>query len=216
MRRSLVLAITLLAGCSGGDTPLTEAAAAGDRAAVVRLLADGADPDQLDGSGRSALARAVRAGHFQLVGILVAEGADPNLRGAARGWTPLLHAVHVKGMDAVRALLNAGADPNVASESGRTPLMMAAGYGFPRITRLLLERGANPRATGPSGDVALGNALVGVAELDYMTIGDCQTDTVRVLVEATPDLRLEEGSWPLRLARLKRCHEIVRLLEANG
>ncbi len=211
-RAALGLALLpALAGCTGGTTPLSAAAAAGDQPLLERLLVAGADPDELDGAGRSPLIRAVRAGHFRLVGILVARGADPDLRGRARGWTPLLHAVHAKETDAVRALLNAGADPNVASTAGRTPLMMAAGYGFARITELLLERGADPRARSRSGGVALGDAVVGVFELDYVTIGSCQTDTVRALVKAAPDLRLADDSWALRLARLKRCHEIVEM-----
>ena len=216
-RFSTAVLVLLLAGCATGrDTPLTEAAAAGDRPAVVRLLAAGADPNGLDGSGTSPLIHAVREGHVRLIGILIDRGADPDLPDRGRGWPPVQHAVHMKNMDAVRALLNAGADPNARSAGGGTPLMMAAGYGFSRITRLLLERGADPRLESPSGGVALGNAMVGAFGLDHVTVGDCQTDTVRVLVKAAPDVRPAEGSWALRLARWKRCHEIVRMLERAG
>lgn len=213
--RRLATALLLLAafGCSGtGDTPLTEAAANGDRPALIRLLAAGADPDELDGAGLTPLVHAVRGGHVKLIGILVSRGADPDLRDADDGWTPLMHAIHRKDMHAVRGLLNAGADPNAASSTGGTALAMAAGLGFPRITGLLLERGADPRVRDESGRVALSRAMIGVFTLDHITVGECQTETVRALVEAAPELRPEEGSWALRLARLKRCHEIVELV----
>ena len=212
-RLAPLLLLTGLAACGGGrDTPLTEAAAAGDRPALVRLLAAGDDPNELDGAGLSPLIQAVRAGHFKLVGLLVDKGADPDLRDSGRGWTPMMHAVYLREMDAVRALLNAGADPRLATRAGLTPLMMAASYGYTRITRLLLERGADPGAVSGDGRNALTHAVIGVAGLDHVTIGSCQTDVVRVLHEAAPDLRLEEGSGALRMARLKRCREVLEMV----
>lgn len=214
MRRApLLLLVAGIVACWGGrSTPLTEAAAAGDRPSVVRLLAADADPNERDGGGRTPLIHAVAEGHFKLVGLLVSKGADADLADEAQGWTPLMHAVHAREMDAVRALLNAGADPNVATPAGVTPLMMAASYGFYRITRLLLERGADPRPASADGRSALSRAVTGVVGLDHITVGGCQTETVRALHEAAPDLRLEEGSWAIRWARLKRCRQIVAMV----
>lgn len=215
MRRSLAVALFLLAaGCSGGrDTPLTEAAATGDEPTLVRLLAGGADPDELDGRGWSPLIWAARWGHARLVGTLISRGADADLAdGTSAAWTPMMHAIDVREMDAVRALLNQGADPNMVAADGRTALMMAAAYGYSRITRLLLERGADARALDDDEATALQHAVRGVADLDHVTMGSCQTDTVRHLVAAAPEVRLDPGSWAVRSARLRRCSEIVELV----
>jgi len=215
MRRALVLAACLLAagGCAGGrDTPLTEAAASGDEPTLVRLLAGDADPNQLDGRGWSPLVWAAREGHSRLVGVLISRGADADLAdGTSEAWTPMMHAIDVREMDSVRALLNVGADPNAAAGDGRTALMMAAGYGYSRITRLLLERGADPRRVDGDSATALYYAVRGVADLDHITLGGCQTDTVQMLSEAAPELRLDPGSWAVRMARLKRCREVVEM-----
>ncbi len=201
-------------GCGDEPSgPLAAAAETGDRPTLVRLLAEGADPNPIDGGGKTPLIRAVQRGHVRLVSPLISRGADPDLRdGGSTGWTPLMHAIHVREVDVVRALLNSGADPNAASTEGLTPLMMAAGYGFDRVVELLIERGADPLAESPDGETALSRAVRGVADLDHLTIGACQTDTVRVLAEAAPDLRLADGSWALGWARLKRCKEILELV----
>ncbi len=209
----LFLMAALTIGCGGAaDTPLARAAESGDRPQIVRLLAEGADPNVLDAGGQTPLMRAVNSGHFKLVGVLVTRGADSELRDTSSGRTALLHAIHGRQMDAARALLNSGADPNTASADGRTPLMMAASYGYQRITRLLLERGADPRFRDSDGEGALERAVLGAFELDHVTVGGCHTETVRHLAAVAPDLELEEGSWPLRFARLKRCGEILELV----
>lgn len=207
----LVLALT---GCAGGrDTPLTAAAASGDQPELVRLLAGGSDPDGLDGRSWTPLIWAVREGHHRLVGVLVDRGADVDLFAADDdAWTPLMHAVSLRQLDAVRALLNAGADPSLGSAEGKTPLMLAAAYGYFRTTRVLLERSADVRAIDREGRSALDWAIKGVFELDHITLGSCQTDTVRALVESEPTLRLKADSAAMRRARLKRCHEIVELV----
>lgn len=46
-------------------------------------------------------------------------------------------------LDAVRAQLAAGLDPNKADKDGWTPLIAAAGAGFLPIVQLLIERGAD-------------------------------------------------------------------------
>ncbi|NXC48438.1 CDN2B inhibitor, partial [Penelope pileata] len=48
----------------------------------------------------------------------------------------------------VRALLEAGADPNAINRFGRTPLQVMM-LGSPRVAELLLQRGADPDRPDP-------------------------------------------------------------------
>ncbi|KAM8792567.1 cyclin-dependent kinase 4 inhibitor B-like [Eudromia elegans] len=48
----------------------------------------------------------------------------------------------------VRALLEAGADPNGSNRFGRTPLQVMM-LGSPRLAELLLQRGADPNRADP-------------------------------------------------------------------
>ncbi|XP_067172139.1 cyclin-dependent kinase 4 inhibitor B-like [Apteryx mantelli] len=67
-------------------------------------------------------------------------GGDPRDRlagAAARG-----------DVEEVRALLDAGADPNGTNSFGRTPLQVMK-LGSPRVAELLLQRGADPNRADP-------------------------------------------------------------------
>jgi uncharacterized protein YegJ (DUF2314 family) len=60
----------------------------------------------------------------------------------ARGWT-ILHQESLAGNTAaVRVLLDAGADPNAATDHGMTPVQLARSLGWDRVAALLLSRGA--------------------------------------------------------------------------
>jgi ankyrin repeat protein len=82
---------------------------------------------------------ALGAGKLELIKDLIAHGANPNTRvvrfqgGAGRmelpGSTPFLLAAHAADVDVMRALVAAGADPNLVAKDHTTPLMMAVGYG---------------------------------------------------------------------------------------
>ena len=148
------------------------------------------------------LADAARAGDVTEIRALAAKGADPNERSGVNTWTPLMHAIHKNQRASVAALLDAHADPNLASRSGETPLMMAAGYGQAAIVRLLLARGANARLTDKRGDSALDYALTGANDIDDFTLFHCQDETSRVLIAA----RAKAKPSSVRFARMKGCH----------
>jgi ankyrin repeat protein len=61
-------------------------------------------------------------------------------------WTALQHAAGKQQVDAVRVLLELGADPD-ANEDGGTPLLIAAGSKDPAMMRLLLDAGADVNRT---------------------------------------------------------------------
>jgi ankyrin repeat protein len=185
MRHLLIVAFLLLAGCGAHPTdPMGRAAATGDLSTLERLAGD-ASREALD----SGLMWAARFGQPGAIAYLVRRGADPNARRGVNDWSMLEHAIHRKQPAAVQALLAAGADVNARGSHGRTALMMAAGYGYTEIVRILLARGADARASAVHGETAVDLATHGVFDIDRMTWGSCQSETVRALLEAAPDVR---------------------------
>jgi len=79
-----------------------------------------------------------------LVQTLLRERHDPDERDP-RGLTPLMWAARAGAVDAMRALLDAGADPAARDlTNGWTPLFHAIHTRQPGAVRLLLDRGVNP------------------------------------------------------------------------
>ena len=59
--------------------------------------------------------------------------------------SPIIKAIEAgQGLDAIKALLTAGADVNRADRFGNFPLMEALHTGPISLVRLLLEHGADP------------------------------------------------------------------------
>ena len=177
-------------------TALGTAAAAGDLAAVEALLQHaGADPDAIAEAGWGPLHLASRHADLGVLRALVAAGADIELQDQRNGWTPLLHAIHVRNGPAVAALIEAGTDVNRTGESGITPLIMASGYGMTETVRLLLDSGANPRAE-MRGLNALWAAAGGGAINDFTDgppLGQCFPEVIEILQAHAPDLRMGSG-----------------------
>src|ERR1022692_4501456 len=192
--------LLLLSSCAQHrDIALLQAARQGDTQALQTLLSRGADPNQKDAGGLTALILSTRAGTVPAVETLLRHGADPNLRGGVNGWTPLMHAIHKNQPGAAHALLDGGAQVDSRGRSGVTALMMAAGYGYTPLVELLLEcvlgRGATPGAATPDGYNVLAAALGGSPDIDHFTLGSCQAATVRALKRKDPSLHLPDNLW---------------------
>lgn len=156
-----------------GD-PLLDAAHAGDPAAAARALAAGARPDARDADGNTALHWAAINGDAKLVRRLLAAGAVVDALNGSKA-TPLVYAT--ANVDAVRALLDAGAKVNHATAAGTTPLIAAARRPqSAAVVRLLLARGADWKPA-TFGDPTDGTAL------DFAAVaGD--RESVRLLLAA--------------------------------
>lgn len=150
-----------------GETALMTAARTGRADAVRVLLAHGAKVDAREElRGQNALMWAAAQDNAEVVRVLLEAGADiraktstvskgndrasesGNTFGAPppTGFTALLFAVRAGSLNAVRALLDAGADVNTELSDGESALLLAAANAHWDVANLLLDRGANPNA----------------------------------------------------------------------
>ncbi len=180
------------------------------------LLARGANANAPDYSGRTPLHAAViscgwRRGECdtQTVRLLIAHGAALNTRDVG-GRTPLYFAANANananGNDgnwegAVRALVGAGADPNVATNDGDYALIAAVSNRRADIVELLLSGGANPNVCTPDGDTALSVAA---------DRGGVELFQVLLAAGADPDAARKDGATPRQLASRRGDREMAR------
>lgn len=110
-----------------------------------------------------------------------------------------------------RAVEKAGVDVNYVDPKGRTPLMMAAYRGRPKVVRYLLKQEANVNPHGEQGSPPLVAAVGGAAELEI----------IRMLLDhgADPTLTSPEGKTALDMANAvkprnpEHFNEIIKLLK---
>src|SRR3990167_7224855 len=70
----------------------------------------------------------------------------------------LITASHIGDLEAVKELLQAGADPNIVNRGGQTPLYWASYHGYLEIVRELLQAGADPNIAEKDGITPLMSA----------------------------------------------------------
>ena len=161
------------------------------------------------------LAVAAARNAADIVRMLLLERHDPNQRDAA-GLTPLMWAARAGAGEAIRALLDGGADPNRPARM-LTPLMMAAADADPVFVEVLLAHGADPTPRGSGGATALTVAVSGgaLSDIDRPLFGGCHAATVKALLTRHPTLALpdsvaaREALW---WARFHGCAEVLSLV----
>ncbi|TWT15663.1 ankyrin repeat domain-containing protein [Reyranella sp. CPCC 100927] len=112
---------------SGGDTNFSIAVRDRKMGVVTAMIACGADVNLKTQEGWTPLHTAAYFGPAAMIDLLVSKGAQVNARGDYDGWTPL-HMAASADEDAavVQALLKAGADRTLKSQSGKTAREMAS------------------------------------------------------------------------------------------
>jgi len=228
----VVACSTATFAAAGGETPLVDAARAGDATAVRALLAGHVDVQQALGDGSTALHWAVHRDDLPMVDALLRAGARANAV-TDLGATPLYLACTNHSAAMVSRLLEAGADPNMSLPSGETALMNCARTGDAAAVRALLVRGARvdaresahqqtalmwAAANGHPGVVR--ELLSGKADLRARSTVYSQVVTSEVTQRAgREELNYavqRGGSTPLLFAARAGDAESVRLLLAAG
>ena len=155
---------------------------------------------------------AARDGDNATLARLLSAGADANAE-ADGGWTPLMLATMGGNVDGARALLDAGADPNLGEADQGPPLCAAAMTPLApvgdetAILRLLVERGARV-------DILNG---AGMTPLMYAAReGNLARATFLIRKGADVNHRDARQWTPLRFAASSGNADVVRLLVAHG
>jgi ankyrin repeat protein len=119
-----------------------------DQGAVWPDAASGETPLAPPDPKATRLMKALRAGDRQSFRAILKDPGAVKAKGPG-GSTPLMYAVLYGDADAVRQLLDAGADPNVRNDAGASALMWAA--TDLEKARLLVARGADVNARSDDG-----------------------------------------------------------------
>lgn len=133
----------------GRETPLIRAAREGKIALIKFLLARGANIQK--GGSENAVYWAARARKMEAYRLLLENGGSGKALNNA-----LLASVGTSDIETAKILLEAGADVNIRSERGSTPLMIAGGYGLENFVKFFIDHGADVNVKNYTGARALG------------------------------------------------------------
>lgn len=157
-----------------------------------------------DAQGRTALDWATARAQLSDMKLLIAYGSDPNSMDID-GRTTILHAVDSYNTEALRIILEAGADPEPHIPKGLlrgNPLTSAILNSLPGMVKLLIEFGAKIDATNPEGLTALHSAAVSQ-----------NPECASILLEHDADIThmSSNGCTPLMTAIIHNSHAVLRL-----
>ena len=196
-------------------TPLTAACFGGHAPVVELLCVEGAEVDRIlhprNSLKQTALQIAAAGDDAEICRILLNAGANPNgpvKEGSFQAPLPPLHAAAKEGcMNAVKVLLEAGADPGFKHGYSDTPLYYAVKSNSADILRALLGAGADPVS-----DTSFGNNPLHLAAIWE------STDVIEPLVNAGLDVngKTTRGETALDLVKAKGYREFEEKLKSLG
>lgn len=201
---------TVVADAREAQSILIEAVTAGDISAVKNAIASGADLEQRDGKGRTALLIATHADNVEVARLLIETGADVNAKDDIQD-TPFLYAGAEGRNEILKAILATGkANLKDTNRFGGTALIPAADHGYPETVAILLATDI---------DVDHVNDLGWTALMEAVILGDggpVQQQIVDLLVASgAKDIPDHDGVSALDHAR-QRGYDIIARTIAEG
>lgn len=145
---------------SDGRSPLNAAVQKEQKEILKLLLQSGADPNLCDRStgytSKCPLGNAAFSGNVEMIGALIASKAKvDSVKGNENDHTPLMIAVARDHVNAIKALIVAGADVNQQNKDGYSAIVFAAS---PETAQVLIDNGAT--LSGGKAEEALRRAAV--------------------------------------------------------
>ncbi|KAL8697209.1 MAG: hypothetical protein Q9201_007244 [Fulgogasparrea decipioides] len=169
-----------------------------------------ADPTKNNWYG-TALHAAAEAGEVDSIHELLAVGVDVNIRDK-HGRVPLICAADNSHTNAMRALLEGGADVNYSWENEVTPLFLMVEFNNrPEVIRTLLTYHANPNVPNMLGYVPLHVVAMSRDEED-------DQEVARLLLEHGAEINFPNqlGHTALHFAAARNNVNLVQLLLKKG
>ena len=202
---SLAISSALAFSVTAGDgSELFQAIRNGDIAFIKAHLTK-AEIEVRDGRGATPLMHAAAFGNLETLKLLLDAGANANVHNDFDA-TALLWAA--RDPDKARLLIERGADVNVQSRQGRTPLMIASlRRGGSAIVALMLAKGADVKVRSGRGGTALGLAA---------SVGDPETIKLLLSAGADPNVADGIGATPVNRGSDTGQPEALRLLIQKG
>ncbi|KAM9804709.1 uncharacterized protein ankrd50l [Neosynchiropus ocellatus] len=185
-----------------GQTLLASAAHEGSANVGRLLLAHGSDPLISDQHGQTPLILASRQAHVEVMQLLIEwsqnQGPETTLllmeHVDNEGWTALRSAAWGGHSEAVKLLLDAGADVDGCDGDGRTALRAAAWGGHEETVRTLLRYGAQV----DKADIKGCTPLIAAAYMGHH-------EAVEVLLDHNADVNLADGDGRSALSVAALC-----------
>jgi len=117
----------------------------GSNDCVSFLMSIGANPDLRMFTGWSALLVAAQEGQSECIRIIASSGrANIDIQLEKSGQSTALHVACKNGhVQALLALLDAGADPSIVNAYGQGPAHIVCQFGFDDCLQILIARGAD-------------------------------------------------------------------------
>lgn len=215
----------------GGGTPLILAAHSNAFEVAQELIAMGANVNEKNSLGLSALLMAVDACHPAMSKLLVECGSDIQDHENIFGLTPLFVASQAGNYEIAEFLLEQCTDKktdmlNRRNRLGLTPLMASAANGHLDLVELLLKHGAHPNAREQAYDNivletiklnAISRKLSSAHRQAISTPNNISLSTIAVLFSSRQRFeRIGEGSTALHYAAREGDATILKTLLKHG
>lgn len=187
-----------------GWTALMAASTYGETGIVKYLISKGANVKVKLKDGETTLIQSAQNDeNIEIVESLLKAGVEINAP-TKNGLTALMRFAWMGQAEAVKLLLDAGADTKIKDENGWTAFYFACSHGNDeKIVKYLLDAGANPNEKDVKGQTPL--MWLGWGE---------RTENFKALVAAKADVNTKDsdGRTPLMISSTRFFYEEIRIL----